>query len=228
MTATPTKRYEHFDQPTSNAEPVIAGVGKKSQMTIKGRVTKWVRLAKMPNEQEQDYQQRLEHDMDKLRKYRSHLLFAKSMDTAGGRVVAIASEQRYIGYSWMPVLGEQPISFKFSKAIVIWLNSTLGRIAFRRVSGRKISFPQLSPINFNAVPFVDIRNAEVVNVLCDCFEDTCDELVPQFRDGRVPIRETWDDAVSQALGIERELIARCADMLARDAFVSKEAFYDQM
>ena len=47
--------------------------------------------------------------------------------------------------------------FIFSKTIAIWLNSTLGRIALRLVTGRKISYPMLNPVPFNAVTFFDIQ-----------------------------------------------------------------------
>ena len=167
MTATSTRRYEHFDHKIPNAEPVIAGVGKESQTQLKGRVTKWVKLTKLPREREHEYQRRLQSDKENIKKYRSHLLLAKRFDTSGARLVALASEKQFIGYGWMPVLGKEPITFEFSKAIVIWLNSTPGRLALRRVSGAKISFPQLSPINFDAVPFVDIRNTDAVRVPCE-------------------------------------------------------------
>ncbi|MCY3884205.1 MAG: hypothetical protein OXG24_04735 [Gammaproteobacteria bacterium] len=228
MTAKPTKRYEHFDEPVANGEPVIAGVGMHSQTTLRGNVNKWVRLTRLPNESSSKYLQRVKRDAEKIAKYRSHLLIAKRFRLNSSRLVALACEQRHIGYGWMPVLGENSISFLFAKAIAIWLNSTLGRIALRRVTGRTIAYPTLNPIAFDGVPFVDISDAAMVDILRSSYDLTCDEVVPQFQDGRVAVREAWDDAVSLALGIERDLIARCADMLARDPFVSKNDFYEQM
>ena len=228
MTASPSKRYEHFDVQVENSEPVVSGVGKSSQTHLKGTVNKWVRLARLPSESDKVYNHRLEEDKRKMSRYRSHLLFAKRFDSRGSRLVALATRHKRIGYGWMPVLGDEPIDLKLSKAIAIWLNSTLGRISLRRVTARKIEYPQFSPVAFNGVPFVNIDDSKIVSTLVSAYDETCNEVVPQFRDGRVPIREIWDDAVSLSLNIERDLIARCADKLAQDPFVSKESFYESM
>ena len=226
MTAKPTRRYEHFDSPVDNSEPVIAGVGMGAQTRLKGKVNKWVRLAKLPSESNRTFQARLEEQKEKFAKYRSHLLLAKSFDTRGSRLIAIATGRKRIGYGWMPVLGSKPISLEQSKAIAIWMNSTLGRVAVRRVTGRKIEYPTFNPIAFDGVPFVDIHKPEIVELLSEAYEETCDVDIPSFRDGRVSVREQWDDAVALALEIDRQTISKCADMLAQDPFVSKEAFYE--
>lgn len=160
-------------------------------------------------------------------KYRSHLLVADSHDSSGSRLVAVASKTPVIGYSWMPVLGKVPITFEFAKAFAIWLNSTLGRVALRNVTARKISYPKFRPVSFDAIPFPDIDDPRVVEPLSSVYDKTCHEVVPQFRDGRVVIREQWDDAVAKALEIDRSLIAACAEKLACDPFISKDRFYEQ-
>ncbi|MDE0309497.1 MAG: hypothetical protein OXI60_06655 [Acidiferrobacterales bacterium] len=229
MTTSSNKKYEHFDEPVESSEPAISGVGKDSQKSLAGRFTKWIRLSRLPNESDRNYAARLEKDSQMMSKYRSHLLVADSHDSSGSRLVAVASKTPVIGYSWMPVLpeiGNAPISFEHAKAIAIWLNSTLGRVALRNVTARKISYPKFRPVSFDAIPFPNIDEPCVVTPLSNVFDETSKEVVPQFRDGRVPIREHWDDAVALALEIDRVLIAECADKLACDPFVSKDHFFE--
>ncbi len=226
MTASPKKRYEHFDTPIEDSEPAISGIGMDAQRVLSGTVNKWVRLTQLPNEANTDYKARLQENAQKMVQYRSHLLVADSHDSSGSRLVAIASSTPRIGYSWMPVLGEKPIAFEYAKAFAIWLNSTLGRISLRSVTARKISYPKFRPVSFDAIPFPDIDNDDIVSHLGLCYDTTCDDDVSQFREGRVAIRELWDDAVATALEIDRDLIAECADILARDSFVSKDRFFE--
>ena len=231
MTASPLKRYDHFEVETEFAEPVIAGVGQADQMRLSGRVNKWVRLARMPNERLDDYRLRLQEQDSMMRIYRSHLLLGKSHDTSGSRVVAIATKVPRIGYGWMPVLPSNrhtSMSFEHAKACATWLNSTLGRLALRKVWGRKLSYPQFNPVAFNAVPFPNLYDSRLVEVLVRCFERTDSDVIPRFREGRTEVREEWDNAVSEALEIDRVLIGRCADMLARDPAVCKDAFFESI
>lgn len=227
MTASPVKRYEHFEEPIDGSEPVISGVGMNSQRTLAGRVNKWIRLTRLAGESDLEYQERLNRDSQMMSKYRSHLLVGDSHDSSGSRVVAVASTRPSIGYSWMPVLGDTPIEFNFAKAFAIWLNSTLGRVALRRVGARKISYPKFRPVSFDALPFPNVDDSKVVSPLCECYDETKNEDVPQFREGRVALRERWDDAVAISLGIDRKLIAKCAEILARDPFVSKDRFFEK-
>ena len=226
MSGSSSKKYEHFEQKVSGTIPVIAGTGKEGQKFLRGTVNKWIRLRRQPKESKNSYSKRVEIDKKKIDGYKSHLLIAKSFDTQTTRLVAIATKRKMIGYSWMPVLGDDPISFDRAKAVAVWLNSTLGRIALRRVTGRKIAWPQLNPVAFRGVPFINIDDPKVVSILSDSYDSTFNKEVSQFLEGRTRIRERWDDAVSQSLQIDRELIGSCADKLHVDPFVSKEMFFE--
>ena len=110
MTAPWNTRNDHYDREVFDAKLVIVGVREHSQTQLKGRVSKWVRLSKFPRELEHEYQQRVLSDKENIKKYRSHLLVAKRFDTSGARLVALTSCKKSIGYGWMPVLGEKPIT----------------------------------------------------------------------------------------------------------------------
>ena len=225
-TASPSKCYDHFDVQTDKSEPAISGLGMDGQSVLSGTVNKWIRLVRLPEESDSDYDLRLRENKRTLANYRSHLLVADSHNSASSRLVAVASSTPRIGYSWMPVLGEKPMKFDGAKAIAIWLNSTLGRIALRTVGARTVNYPKFRPISFNAIAFPDIENPRVVKLLSECFDETCSETVPQFREGRMSLRERWDDAVAVALEIDRNLIATCAETLSADPFVARDRFYE--
>ena len=227
MTGRSNNKYEHFDTCVPQAEPVISGKGMHSQKFLRGTVNKWVRLARSPNESQEMYHERLERDCISMQKYRSHLLVSKGFDTSSARLTAVVSiDKPRIGYSWMPITGGIPLST--SKAYAIWLNSTLGRLVLRVKGGKKLSFPNYNPAAYHDMPYPNLKNVDGLKLLENCFDETYDWEVPQFREGRAPIREQWDDAVAVALDIDRELITECAWLLACDPSVSKEAFAESM
>ena len=51
-----------------------------------------------------------------------------------------------------------------------------------------------------------------------------ESTVPSYREGRVPVRECWDDAVATALELDRTEVARWADILNSEPCVSNEGF----
>ncbi|GEM_PF-2534595 len=224
MAGQPNKKYEHFDHQKENSIPVISGSGggDSGQTMLSGKINKWLRLRKLPDEDDSSWVKRIIEDQKIIDKYSSHLLVAVSFNTSSSRVTAIASAQKNIGNLWMPVIGTKPPTFIEATACAVWLNSTLGRIALRRVSARSINWPRFRPINFNDVPLPDVDNPDIIERLSLAYEETCNEIVPIFRDGISGVRTIWDDAVSEALQIDRKVIYRCAELLARDPYVSGE------
>ncbi len=224
MSGQSNKKYEHFDNQKEYAIPVISGSGGRDtgQNMLAGKINKWVRLRKLPDEDDSSWVKRIKEDQKNIDKFSSHLLVAQSFDTRSSRLTAIASARKNIGYSWMPVIGDKPPTFSEAKACAVWLNSTLGRIALRRVCGRKISWPRFNPMNFNDIPFPDVDNPEIIELLSLAYDLTCNEIVPKFKDGISEIRTIWDDAISEAIQIDRKVIDHCAELLARDPYVSGE------
>ncbi len=223
------KKYKHHLEPTLDCEPCIAGSSSEDQTQLCGNTNRWIELARNNQESDDEYQKRRAEDKKVMESFRSHLLVLKTYDTGSGRLCAVATKEKRIGYSWMPVLEnakDNELVFQVAGALAIQFNCSLGRSWMRKNTGRKMSWPQFNPVAFYGIPLPDIDNPDTLQTLFACYQETCEEIVPQFRDGRTPIRETWDDAVALACGIDRNLIAECAELLARDAFVSKERFYE--
>ena len=223
---TGTKRYEHFDRPVDGSEPVISGTGMNGQLFLEGTINKWVRLSRLEGERKKEYDIRLALDKQGIQKFRSHLLLSKGFDTSASRLTAVVASKPKIGYSWMPVTGEIPLELDTAKALAVWFNSSLGRSLLRTVCGRKLAYPMYNPDSWHRLPYPDVTNESTKATLKRCFDKTSVNEVPSFREGRVEIREIWDDAVASSLGIDRSLIAELADGLACEPTVSRESFFE--
>ena len=151
-----------------------------------------------------------------LKKKAGHLLVSDGQCNATGRLTAVASDTRYVGVGWMPVVG---YSTEESKAITIFLNSTPGRLQLMRNAGRKIEFPMYRPVGYANIRIPDIKNDRIRQMLADCWERTKDMIVPQYRDGECEVRRLWDEAVAEALGWDAADLTRLRLLLHREPHV---------
>ena len=223
---TGNKKYEHFDEPQENCEPVISGAGMEGQKYLCATVNKWVRLARNESESDVEYMTRLREDRDKMKSFRSHLLVSKGFDTSTSRVTAVVAQPARIGYSWMPVTGELILPVEKAKALCIWYNSTIGRCLLRTVGGRKLAYPMFNPASWHDLPIPQMDNENIVNLLGKCYDETFNTEVSSFRDGQIPLRDQWDDAVAEALEIDRVVMREMAERLNVDPYVSQSAYYE--
>lgn len=145
-----------------------------------------------------------------------YLLVTMGQDTSTARLVAVASEKRYVGQGWMPVTG---FDATHAKAAAVFMNSTPGRLLLMRNPGKKLSFPFYNPAAWRSFPIPDLADSSVCTALADCWTATRNELVPQFRDGYTDVRQTWDKAVCEALGWDLGKISTLGELLAREPYV---------
>ena len=132
-------------------------------------------------------------------------------DTSTARLNAVASDNRYVGQGWMPVTGLEATQ---AKAVAVLLNSTLGRLLIMKQPGKKLTFPFYNPAAWMSVSIPDIDDHRIVSTLAACWEETRNEIVPQFRDGYTDIRRRWDEAVCDALGSDVVEITELGKLLA--------------
>ncbi len=142
-----------------------------------------------------------------------HLLVTMAQGTSTARLTAVASEERYVGQTWMPVTG---LDVAQSKAASVFLNATAGRLMTMRNPGRSPYFPFYNPAAWAAVPTCDLSDTQIVDTLAACWEETRYEIVPQFRDGYTEIRRRWDEAVCDALGWDIDEISELGKLLAEE------------
>ena len=116
----------------------------------------------------------------------------------------------------MPVTGFSP---EESKAIAVFLNSTIGRIQIMSNAGRTLEFPMYRPATYANIRIPDIKSARIRDILADCWERTKEMHVPQFRDGECEVRRLWDEAVAEAMGWDADELARLRNLLHNEPHV---------
>ena len=200
------KKWEWCD--SSEAEVhVLKGAGQGVQQFIAGKIDGFARRVK-------------NHRANELTK---HALLKKvgvlhvpnTQGADSGRLTAVCTVESAVGYTWTPIQG---VKIQEAKALAVWLNSTLGRIAMRRWGSRKLTWPMYQPraIKRIVVPNLKEMEGRHVDTLTVAFERTKSSLIPQYKEEHGPARELWDDAVSRAVGIDRAVIADCARRLHRE------------
>ena len=106
-----------------------------------------------------------------------------------------------------------------SKAIAVFLNSTIGRIRTISNAGRTLEFPMYRPATYANVRIPNIKDARIRDILADCWEHTKEMQVPQFRDGECEVRRLWDEAVAEAMGWGADELASLRNLLHSEPHV---------
>ena len=154
--------------------------------------------------------------VNNLKARAGHLLITDGQRNTTARLTAVASDSTYVGVGWMPVTGFSP---EESKAIAVFLNSTIGRIQIMSNAGRTLEFPMYRPATYANIRIPDIKSARIRDILADCWERTKDMDVPQFRDGECEVRRLWDEAVADAMGWDPSELARLRELLNNEPHV---------
>lgn len=165
----------------------------------------------LPQPNQPTYQQ-----TSKLLAKTGHLLITAGQNNSTGRLTAVADDKPYIGNSWMPIAQLNP---KESKALAVYLNSTLGRLQLMRNQGKTLVFPIYRPAGVKNIAIPDVKDARVCQILANCWEQTKDMVVPQFRDGECEVRQLWDEAVATAMGRDPEELTRLRLLLHQEPHV---------
>ena len=131
-------------------------------------------------------------------------------------LTATASETKYLGQTWFPVVGLSPDE---AKAIAVFANSTPGRLQIMRGEGKTLEFPSYSPQATNNLRVPNIKDDHIRETLADCWERTKDMEVPQFRDGECEVRQLWDEAVAEAMGWDAAELSRLRHQLHQEPHV---------
>lgn len=199
---------ENFDRSIRDNEksiPILESKGADGQKTIRSTPDGYWVPKKGRERQAKHYL-----------KWSSHLLITAGQDNSTARLTATASEIKYLGQTWFPVVGLPPDE---AKAIAVFVNSTPGRLQIMRSPGKKLSFPIYSPRATNNLRVPNIKDDRVRLTLADCWERTKDMEVPQFRDGDCEVRRLWDEAVANAMGWDANELARLRELLNKEPHV---------
>jgi len=145
-----------------------------------------------------------------------YLLITCGQNTQTARLTCVVADTKAVGTGWTPVSN---LSFDQAKAIAVFLNSTAGRCQFMRSPGMTLAFPNYNPVMIKNLKVPDISNKDVLRSLEEAWEKTQNMKVPQYREGECKVREIWDDAVSSALGWERDKLIQWRHLLHKEPHV---------
>ncbi len=149
-------------------------------------------------------------EVDKFLEKAGNLLLTAGQAPSTARLTAIASDEKYVGRSFLPITGP---TVQEAKAIAIFVNSTAGRLQLLRNAGRKIAFPIYNPAVLENLRIPNVKDDRIRGTLAGCWERTKDMTVPQFRDGECEVRRLWDEAVAEAMGWDATELAHLRHLL---------------
>ena len=199
---------ENFDRSSQENEesiPILESKGAEGQKTIKSTPDGyWVF--------KRGRERQAKHYLD----WASYLLITAGQRNSTARLTATASETRYLGQTWFPVVGLSPDE---AKAIAVFTNSTPGRLQIMRGPGKTLAFPTYSPDATNNLRVPDVKDTHIRQILAGCWERTKDMEVPQFRDGECEVRRLWDEAVAEAMGWDAAELERLRHLLHQEPHV---------
>ena len=199
------ENFDRSNQENEDSIPILESKGAEGQKTIQSTPDGyWV------------FKQGRERQARHYLEWSSHLLITAGQDNSTARLTATASDAKYLGQTWFPVVGLSPDE---AKAIGVFANSTPGRLQIMRGPGKKLEFPSYSPRATNNLRVPDIKDDCIRETLVDCWERTKDMEVPQFRDGECEVRRLWDEAVAEAMGWDAAELARLRNLLHQEPHV---------
>ena len=199
------ENFDRSNQQNEESIPILESKGAEGQKTIQSTPDgHWV------------FKQGRERQARHYLEWSSHLLITAGQRNSTARLTATASDTKYLGQTWFPVVGLSPDE---AKAIAVFTNSTPGRLQIMRGPGKTLEFPSYSPRATNNLRVPDIKNDRIRQTLVDCWERTKDMEVPQFRDGECEVRRLWDQAVAEAMGWDPDELAQLRELLNNEPHV---------
>ena len=201
--------FDRANADTPGSFPVLFSKSTEGQKSITSRPDEY-RIPKDRDESLLRLNGETYPKADKLLQKAGYLLITHGQYTQTGRVTAVAGDEKYLGSGWMPVIGFSPAQ---AKAAAVFINATPGRLQLMRNPGRTVNYPRYNPADIGNLRIPDIKDSRVVNILTNCWEQTKDMVVPQFRDGECDVRRLWDEAVAEAMGWDADELASLRDLL---------------
>lgn len=203
-------KWEFCNREKAEVAVAVSASGKRDQgfFRLSGKPDGWSRRAIA--------QRHNERELRNLKKKRGHLLITNTQDSVSARLMAFASPTRIVGYTWTPI---PHVSKGEAEALAVWLNSSLGRIAMRRVLSTKLTFPTWQPGALLNVIVPDLRgkNGEQrVDSLRKAFNKLRRKEISQYREGYTPIRQDIDSEVAKSLNLSSDMIQDIGKRLAHE------------
>lgn len=154
----------------------------------------------------------------------SRLLIANKLQTTATRVTSVLLDEPALGSQWTPISptanGVQRLSLKIQKAWCVWLNSTLGVLGFLHRRGRKLTYADFMPNKLRSMPCPDPSTSDISLLAATYDELRLTPLLPWKRMTECPVRTRLDNAVADAIGMDRHEVAIVRAKIAQEPTVS--------
>lgn len=163
-------------------------------------------------------------------KKRGHFLLPERLRTDLTHVGGIYSQIPTLGSAWLPVLpksmpmndNENSLDIlnsrgkKWSKAMALYFNSTLGIISLLGVRDPKVhNYPRWSHDNLQSIPVPDLLYLHIKDIVKVYDKHAMVKLI-RWRHHDDPSRTKFDNVISKLLGIPTEVVDRARFELARE------------
>ena len=207
--------FENAGEYIPGSFPILKSKGADGQLRIESTPDEYW-IPKRRDEDERRFNDGTYLAADKILQKAGYLLITTGQDNRTARLTAVASDQKFVGNGWMPVIG---LTSDEAKAAAVFINSTAGRLQLMRNLGRKLEFPTYSAAEVRIFRIPDIKDPNILEILVSCWNRTKDMVVPQFRDGECEVRRLWDEAVADALAWDADEMTRLRELLSREPHV---------
>ena len=160
----------------------------------------------------------------------SRLLIGNKLQTGATRVASVLLDKPALGSQWTPIspiiVTDRKLSLELQKAWCVWLNSTPGILGFLHRRGRKLTYSDFMPKILQSLPCPDPRTSDVRRLA-----DTYDEvrlmpLQPWNSMVECPVRTELDNAVANAIGMDRHEIRDIRIAIMHEPTVSGKRMLD--
>ena len=165
------------------------------------------------------------------RKYwnrRTNLLFSVNLHLTQNRIVAVWLEEPTVGSRWINCRVRET-SFgesDYDRALCLFLNSSIGILTVLGTctGSERLDRPNVTLTNLSRLPVPDVTQTDI-KALVDGFDRLCRrELMPLAIMDHCPTRMALDEAVTSALGISPEIVARVRQLLVEEPSVTGVRF----
>ncbi len=139
------------------------------------------------------------------------------------RVFAIRTDSKSVGSAWHSLTPKSGDPVLWSKAMVVYLNSTLGAIAMLGSrTFKKLPYPRWGVDNIRQIP-VPILNAKITKTLAATYDKYADQDIGLFM-RPTSVRGALDEAVGRALGVSGDLISYTRLELSKEPMITGKRY----
>ena len=159
-----------------------------------------------------------------LRPQASRLLIANNLRTTTTRVTSVLLDEPSFGSQWTPLSptmkGNERLSLKIQKAWCVWLNSALGVLGFLHRRGRTLTYSDFMPNILRTMPCPDPSASDISLLAATYDELRLEPLLPWHSMTQCPVRKKLDNAVADAIGMDRYKITNIRNGIVQEPTVS--------